>query len=147
MWWMDGNIPPSHTHTPTQSHTHTQTETHTHKDTYTHPHTHTHLYCNLFPNGSSCFTGLKVSVFLNQMICSCVCVRVGLICNGTGRYGCSGLLVKLTDSICVCQMCVIKELTLLCGFSSLGPLPRPSPPFLLALPIRGHVYPKSSFNQ
>lgn len=59
-------------------------------------------------------------------VCVSVCVRVWLMCNTPGRSGRFEVQAELTDSICVCQMCVIKEFIVLHSFyppalSSLSP--------------------------
>lgn len=70
-----------------------------------------YLYIMLFSSSR------KKNVFMSDyLLFACVCVCVMLMCNVPGRYSCSRLLAELTDSICVCQTCVIKEFIVLCGF-------------------------------
>lgn len=64
-----------------------------------------------------------------------VCVSVWLMCNAPGRYGCSELQAELTDSICVCQTCVIKESIVLHSFYPQASSFWPSPSRMLSLPL------------
>lgn len=76
-------------------------------------------YSTALPSPWTCTAPVGPSPVCIDLPCWCV-FNVRLMCNVPGRYACSELQAELTVSICVCQMCVIKESIVLLSKSLLS---------------------------